>query len=54
MPLETATLQDGPKLQYERKANAPSGGMKTTFFTPDRKQVVQLYREANADKDQSA
>ena len=51
MPLETATLEDGRRLQYEKVSDPPKGAMKTTYFTPDRKQVVQFYHETSAAKD---
>ena len=41
MALETALLGDGRKLQFEITKDAPKGAMKTTYFTPDRTQVVQ-------------
>lgn len=41
----TATLDDGSTIEYVYDANAPRGGMKHTFFTPDRKYAVQFFNE---------
>jgi hypothetical protein len=42
---ETATLKDGRTLDFIRKDDPPAGGMKKTFFTPDRSSVVQFYHD---------
>ncbi len=39
----TALLDSGDTIEYVFDANAPRGGMKHTFFTPDRKYVVQFF-----------
>ncbi|MBQ8171354.1 MAG: hypothetical protein IJZ95_05135 [Oscillospiraceae bacterium] len=39
----TATLESGETLEYVFSANPPRGGMKHTFFTPDRKYAVQFF-----------
>lgn len=39
----TATLEDGSTIEYVFDANAPRGGMKHTFFTPDKKYVLQFF-----------
>lgn len=39
----TAVLENGKTLEYVFDANAPRGGMKHTFFTPDRKYAVQFF-----------
>lgn len=39
----TATLDNGETIEYVFDANAPRGGMKHTFFTPDRKYAVQFF-----------
>ena len=39
----TAVLESGETIEYIFDANAPRGGMKHTFFTPDRKYVVQFF-----------
>jgi len=41
----TATLENGSQIQYVYDANAPRGGMKHTFFTPDRKFAVQFFND---------
>lgn len=38
-----ATLESGETIEYVFDANAPRGGMKHTFFTPDRKYAVQFF-----------
>ena len=38
-----ATLDNGETIQYVYDANAPRGGMKHTFFTPDKKYAVQFF-----------
>ena len=38
-----ATLTDGRKIQYVITDNPPRGGMKYTYFTPDRSRVVQFF-----------
>ena len=45
-----AILSDGTKLPYVIIDNPPSGSMKHTFFTPDKKFAVQFFNnddEAN-------
>ena len=37
-----ATLMDGSKIQYVIKENPPRGGMKYTYFAPDKSYVVQF------------
>lgn len=39
----TATLDSGDTIEYVFDANAPRGGMKHTFFTPDKKYAVQFF-----------
>ncbi len=51
MSLVTAELKDGTKLQFEIITNPPAGGMKKTYFGPNRDYVVQLYHNLNAAKD---
>ena len=38
-----AILESGETIEYVFEANAPRGGMKHTFFTPDRKYAVQFF-----------
>ena len=37
----TATLADGSTIEYVIKDNPPKGGMKYTYFAPDKSYVVQ-------------
>ncbi len=39
----TAVLEGGDTIEYVFDANAPRGGMKHTFFTPDKKYAVQFF-----------
>ncbi len=39
----TAVLENGNTIEYVYDANAPRGGMKHTFFTPDKKYAVQFF-----------
>ncbi len=39
----TAVLESGDTIQYIYDANAPRGGMKHTYFTPDKKFAVQFF-----------
>lgn len=48
-----ATLADGSKLQYVIKENPPRGGMKYTYFAPDKSYVVQFYNNPEVAKDPS-
>ena len=43
--LAEAVLADGRKLNYVITDNPPAGGMKHTFFTPDRKYAVQFFND---------
>lgn len=40
-----ATLADGRKIPYVITDNPPRGGMKYTYFAPDRSYVVQFYND---------
>lgn len=40
-----AELSDGSKLQYVEKDNPPRGGMKYTYFTPDKTKVIQFFND---------
>ncbi len=46
-----ATLADGRKIQYVIKDNPPRGGMKYTYFSPDKSYVVQFFNDPNVAKD---
>lgn len=39
----TAQLENGGTIDFVLDANAPRGGMKHTFFTPDKKYAVQFF-----------
>lgn len=46
-----ATLADGRKLQYVIKDNPPRGGMKYTYFAPDKSYVVQFFNDPEVAND---
>lgn len=46
-----ATLTDGRKIQYVITDNPPKGGMKYTYFTPDKSHVVQFFLDSKAEDD---
>ena len=46
-----ATLADGRKIQYVIKENPPRGGMKYTYFAPDKSYVVQFYNDPEVTND---
>ncbi len=46
-----ATLADGTKIQYVIKDNPPRGGMKYTYFAPDKSYVVQFYNDPSVTND---
>jgi hypothetical protein len=41
----TAVLENGSTIEYVYDANAPRGGMKHTYFTPDKKFAVQFFNK---------
>ncbi len=41
--IRQALLESGETIEFVLNANAPRGGMKHTFFTPDRKFAVQFF-----------
>lgn len=41
----TAVLESGDTIEFVIDANAPRGGMKHTFFTPDKKYAVQFFND---------
>ncbi len=41
--IRSAVLENGVEIQYVYKDNPPRGGMKHTYFTPDRKYAVQFF-----------
>lgn len=46
-----AKLADGRKIQYVIKDNPPRGGMKYTYFSPDRSYVVQFFNKPETARD---
>ena len=46
-----ATLMDGRKIQYVIKENPPRGGMKYTYFAPDKSYVVQFFNNPEVTND---
>lgn len=46
-----ATLADGRKLPYVIRDNPPRGGMKYTYFSPDKTYVVQFFNNPEVAKD---
>ena len=46
-----ATLMDGRKIQYVIKDNPPRGGMKYTYFAPDKSYVVQFFNNPEVTND---
>lgn len=46
-----ATLTDGSKIEYIIKEDPPRGGMKYTYFAPDKTYVVQFFNDPNVTKD---
>ncbi len=46
-----ATLADGRKLPYVIRDNPPRGGMKYTYFAPDRSYVVQFFNNPETARD---
>lgn len=51
MNIYSATLKNGTVIEFVYVDDPPSGGMKKTFFTPDRQQVVQFFHDPAAAKD---
>jgi len=51
MSIVTATLRDGRRLDYVLVDDPPAGGMKKTYFSPDKSYVVQFFHDQNAGMD---
>jgi hypothetical protein len=51
MKVERATLHDGRIVEFVPSDDPPAGGMKKTFFSPDRSYVVQFFHDQNAGSD---
>lgn len=49
--LAEATLMDGRKIPYVIQDNPPRGGMKHTYFAPDRSYVVQFFNDPAVGND---
>ncbi|MBQ1509483.1 MAG: kinase, partial [Selenomonadaceae bacterium] len=43
--IEKAILMDDREIEYVWTDNPPQGGMKHTYFTPDRKFAVQFFNK---------
>jgi hypothetical protein len=46
-----ATTKDGKAIEYVEVPDPPAGGMKKTFFSPDKSYVVQFFHDAQAAND---
>ena len=53
MSIEKAELSDGRTLDYVVVPDPPAGGMKCTYFAPDKSYVVQFYHDLQLSKDPS-
>jgi serine/threonine protein kinase len=51
MTASKATLKDGRTLDFVVTSDPPAGGMKKTYFSPDRSYVVQFYHEQATGND---
>jgi hypothetical protein len=51
MTLSKATLKDGRTLDFNIVSDPPAGGMKKTYFSPDRSYVVQFYHDQAVGND---
>lgn len=51
MSIEQALLKDGSTIEYVLVDDPPQGGMKMTYFTPDRSHVVQFFHNRIANDD---
>jgi len=49
--ISEATLADGTKVEYVIKDDPPRGGMKYTYFSPDKSYVVQFFNDPAVGKD---
>lgn len=49
--IKDATLADGTRLPYVVKDNPPRGGMKYTYFSPDKSYVVQFFNRPENGRD---
>lgn len=51
MTQSKATLKDGRTLDFNIVSDPPAGGMKKTYFSPDRSYVVQFYHDQAVGND---
>ncbi len=51
MTLVKGTLKDGKPIEFVWTADPPAGGMKKTYFSPDRSYVVQFFHDHSAAQD---
>lgn len=49
--IEEAVLENGQKIPYVIEKNPPRGGMKYTYFAPDKSYVVQFFNNPNITND---
>ena len=49
--LAEAVLADGTRLPYVVTSNPPRGGMKYTYFAPDKSYVIQFFNDAEVGCD---
>lgn len=49
--IQEAVLSNGQRIPYIVKPNPPRGGMKYTYFAPDKSYVVQFYNDPQTGKD---
>lgn len=51
MNVQKATLKDGQIVEYVLVDDPPAGGMKKTYFSPDRSFVVQFFHDQSTSSD---
>ena len=51
MTRKSATLKDGRTVEYVEVPDPPAGGMKKTYFSPDKSYVVQFFHDLSAATD---
>ena len=49
--IRSAILESGETIEYVVDANAPRGGMKHTYFTPDKRYAVQFFNDPRNARD---
>jgi hypothetical protein len=51
MNVQKATLKDGRVVEFVLVGDPPAGGMKKTYFSPDKSYVVQFFHDHSAGQD---